>query len=74
MTPVNLLEHGKSLGLDLKKFQQCLDSGKYAAKLRKDLTEKQRAGVTGTPTFFLGLTDPKSLEVKTVRRLVGAQP
>jgi predicted DsbA family dithiol-disulfide isomerase len=51
-----------------------LDSGKYTAKVRKDLNDAQKAGVTGTPTFFLGLTDPKSTEVKSIRKLVGAQP
>jgi protein-disulfide isomerase len=66
-------EHAKAVGLDLTKFQQCVDSGKYTGKVRKDFSDAQRAGVTGTPTFFLGLTDPKVSEVKAVRRIVGAQ-
>jgi len=68
-----LAEHAKALGLDLTKFQQCVDSGKYTGKVRKDFSDAQRAGVTGTPTFFLGLTDPKGSEVKAVKRIVGAQ-
>jgi len=43
------------------------------AKVRKDLAEAQKAGVNGTPTFFVGLTDPKSSEIKAVRKIVGAQ-
>jgi hypothetical protein len=31
-------------------------------------------GVTGTPAFFLAYTEPGSTKVKTVTRLVGAQP
>jgi protein-disulfide isomerase len=42
--------------------------------VRKDLADAQKAGATGTPTFFLGRTDPNSTDVKTVRKLVGAQP
>lgn len=60
--------------MDGAKFQQCLDSGKYAPKVRKDLADGQKAGVTGTPSFFLGFTQPNSSEVKVERPLKGAQP
>jgi protein-disulfide isomerase len=68
-----LLGHAEAVGLDAGKFKTCLDSGKYAAKVRKDLAEAQRAGVTGTPTFFVGLSDPRDSEIKAVRKIVGAQ-
>jgi protein-disulfide isomerase len=74
MTIKDFVDHAQGLGLDSAKFLQCVDSGKYTAKVRKDLNDAQKAGATGTPTFYLGLTDPKSAEVKTVRKLVGAQP
>jgi predicted DsbA family dithiol-disulfide isomerase len=38
------------------------------------MAEAQKAGLTGTPAFFLAYTDPKSTKIKTVSRLVGAQP
>ncbi len=41
------------LGLDTNKFNQCLDSGQYAAKVAEQKAEGGRAGVTGTPTSFL---------------------
>lgn len=69
----DLSDHAQALGLDLPKFQQCLDSGTYAAKVRRDIGDAQKAGVTGTPTFFLGLTESSGSEVKTVRKIVGAQ-
>jgi len=65
--------HAEAVGLDAAKFKACLESGKYVAKVRKDLAEAQKAGVSGTPTFFVGLTDPKSSEIKAVRKIVGAQ-
>jgi protein-disulfide isomerase len=70
----NLQQYGQDLGLDMPKFQQCLDSGKYASKIRKDLDDAQKAGITGAPTFLLGLTAPNNPKVKVLKKLVGAQP
>ena len=68
-----LPNHAQAIGLDAAKFSACLESGKYTAKVRKDLNDAQKYGATGTPTFFVGLTDPKSSDVKAVRKIVGAQ-
>lgn len=72
--PGDLPQHARALGIDLPTFQQCLDSGKYAGKIRKDLADAQAAGVRGTPTFFLGLTEPNEPKVKILGVIVGAQP
>jgi protein-disulfide isomerase len=69
-----LTPHAEAIGLDVAKFEACLNSGRQAAAIRQNMAEAQKAGVTGTPTFFLAYTDPKSSKVKTVRRLSGAQP
>jgi protein-disulfide isomerase len=73
MAPKDVSGYAESMGLDMGKFQSCVDSGKYTAKVRKDLNDAQKYGATGTPTFFIGLTDPKSSEIKAVRKIVGAQ-
>ncbi|GAA0791777.1 DsbA family protein [Marinobacterium sediminicola] len=39
----------EKLGLDRAMFQQCLDSGKYADRVKEDLVEGKRLGITGTP-------------------------
>jgi len=67
-------EHAKAVGLDVPKFEECLNSGRQAAEIRKDMAEGQKAGVTGTPAFFLAYTDPKGSKVTTEVRLTGAQP
>ncbi len=41
------------LGLDEKVFQACLASGKFKAQVEQDLQDGTRAGVTGTPAFFI---------------------
>jgi protein-disulfide isomerase len=73
LAAAQLPSHAQAVGLDAAKFKTCLDSGKYAAKVLKDLAEAQKAGVNGTPTFFVGLTDSKGSEIKVVRKIVGAQ-
>jgi protein-disulfide isomerase len=54
-------------------FKKCLDAGTYAAEVRKDLADGQKAGVTGTPAFCLAVPDGKDGKVKVVQRLSGAQ-
>ena len=66
--------HAEAVGLDVSKFEGCLNAGQQAGEIRKDMAEAQKAGVTGTPLFFLAYTDPSSSKVKTVVRLSGAQP
>jgi protein-disulfide isomerase len=66
--------HAEAIGLDVPKFEACLNAGKYAEAVRKDAGEGAKAGVNGTPAFFLAYTDPTSSKVKTVARLTGAQP
>ena len=70
----DLSESAKALGLDVAAFDQCVDSGKQTARVRNDLVDATRAGARGTPTFYLGLTEPNSLELKAQRILRGAQP
>jgi len=70
----DLPNHAKALVPDMPKFQQCLDNGKHASKIRSDLADGQKAGVQGTPSFFLGLTEPNDANIKAARIIRGAQP
>jgi protein-disulfide isomerase len=51
------------LKLNTATFNACLDSGKQAAAIDKDIADGAKAGVTGTPAMFIN-----------GRMLVGAQP
>ncbi|RME81522.1 MAG: hypothetical protein D6775_13360 [Caldilineae bacterium] len=51
---VNIFKgYATELGLDREAFDACLDGGKYEAEVAADLNEGIRAGVTGTPSFFI---------------------
>ena len=69
----DLSKHAQALGLDGVVFDQCVDTGKSTARIRKDQAEAQQLQTTGTPTFFLGVTDPKTSQIKGTR-IVGALP
>ncbi len=58
-----LKQTATEIGLDAEKFNQCLDSAKYASEVQQDVDEGARYGVTGTPAFFIN-----------GRLLSGAQP
>lgn len=59
----NLKQYAVDLKLDTAKFNSCLDSGKYAAKIQTDISDGQAAGVRGTPAFYIN-----------GRSISGAQP
>ena len=48
-----LASTARSLGLDEKSFQSCQASGKFKAQIDTDLRDGSKAGVEGTPGFFV---------------------
>jgi protein-disulfide isomerase len=49
----NLDQAAASIGLDSKAFDQCLDSHRRLPEIRADQADGTKAGVVGTPTFFI---------------------
>jgi protein-disulfide isomerase len=68
-----LTAYARTLGLDVGKFEQCVGSQRYAGRVRKAVEEGQRAGVRGTPTFFVGVS-ADGRTVRATRMVRGAQP
>jgi len=67
--------HAVVLGLDQDKFKQCVDTGKFTAKVKADIADGTKLNVRGTPTFFFGYPDPKDpSKLNAVKLLSGAQP
>ncbi len=66
--------HAAAVGLDPARFDVCLASGRFVADIRQDMAQAAAAGVEGTPSFFLAVTDPATGRLKPVRFISGAQP
>jgi protein-disulfide isomerase len=72
LAPEQLSAHAQAVGADGAKFDECLQRGVKVAKVRKDLDDGLKAGVTGTPAFFVGVADGGT--VKVARVVKGAVP
>jgi protein-disulfide isomerase len=74
LMPDDLKQHAQSIGLDAAKFDQCLSSGKYAEVVKKDMAAGSKAGVTGTPAFFInGMMLSGAQPLDEFKRLIDAE-
>ena len=74
LKPEQLREYAQEVGLDLDKYEKCLDDKTQQAEIKRDMAEGQKIGVRGTPSFGLGYTDPKGSNVRVIQVIRGAQP
>lgn len=65
----------EELGLDLKKYNACLEDGKFAEFVADGMSEPRAAGITGTPSFILAVRSPNDAsKVKGIKAFSGARP
>ena len=72
LAPPQLTVHARTVGVDGSKFDECLSSGRPAARVERGLADGAAVGVQGTPTFVVGKTKPGDFVESTQIR--GAQP
>jgi protein-disulfide isomerase len=73
LSDVELLNSAKAVGMNSTAFQTCVTQPGVTGKIRLDLDEGARAGITGTPTFFMGVVQ-KDGKLKVLRKVPGAAP
>jgi protein-disulfide isomerase len=49
----DLKKYAKEIGLDMKKFENALKTGKFKDKVTADMDDGDKFGVSATPTFFV---------------------
>lgn len=47
-------DYARANGLDLARYDECMQSGKYAGRIQASYEEGARAGVSSTPTLLVG--------------------
>ncbi len=67
-TQADVKQWGADLGLNTTQFNACADAETYAAEIQDNMSEGQAVGVTGTPSFLIGLRNAQG------QVIVGAQP
>lgn len=60
----DLLRYAKEVGLNQKKFEQCVATHKYDEQIQADMTDGQKFGVGGTPAFFVNGKDTSFYQLK----------
>ena len=53
LTEKDLIKYAEEVGLDVERFTRELKGEAYAASVKRDALDGSRAGVTGTPSFFV---------------------
>lgn len=72
LATIKLGEHARKIGANGAKFDECLSSGRQAARIERSLADGTAAGVRGTPGFVVGKTKADGVVEGTSIR--GAQP
>jgi protein-disulfide isomerase len=68
----DLVKHAGALQLNASQFQQCLESGRFVNDIKKDIADAGTVGISGTPSFLIGVIQPNGT-VKVTKKLVGAK-
>ncbi len=52
LVPTDFTKYATQAGVDVEKYQACVDNRQFASEVQQDLADGLRAGVEGTPTYF----------------------
>lgn len=63
MSDQDLRTYAQNVGLDMKKFDECYQSGRHEKTVQQDIEDGAKIGMSGTPGFYIN-----------GRMLAGAQP
>jgi protein-disulfide isomerase len=67
----NFRDYTKTIGLDLAKYDACMESGRYAGRIQASYQEGASAGVSPTPTLLDGhRLSQGRIDSDAIRRLV----
>jgi len=74
MRPPDISSRAAKLGLDLSKFDECINSSRYNELIDTNVKSAQRMNINGTPTFLLGTFRDGGSVMKIEKSIVGTYP
>lgn len=64
-------DYAKAAGLEVSRYNQCMQSAKFAGRIQASYDEGLRLGVSGTPNFIIaGRLYPSSMPSDSIRAIV----
>ena len=71
----DLKEKARRLGMNSKKFDGCLDSGRYVEQVQNDQKEGLRVGISGTPAVFINgiLVEGGAVPFETIASIINRE-
>jgi predicted DsbA family dithiol-disulfide isomerase len=70
----HLLQYAEELGLDTKRFEQCVAAGEYRGRIEAETREARSMGISGTPAFLVnGLLLPGARPAEEFYRVIDAE-
>ncbi|CAN5768643.1 hypothetical protein BH20ACI4_BH20ACI4_17050 [soil metagenome] len=66
----SLKEFASKIGLERKRFDADLDSGKYAEEVRKDMADGTAYGISSTPTIFVNGVKVRQLSAEGFKKAI----
>ncbi|MCC7460800.1 MAG: thioredoxin domain-containing protein [Proteobacteria bacterium] len=74
LTDEDFIALGKSLKLDMAKFEPCVKESKHMSDVEKDMRDGENAGVSGTPAYFInGIFLSGALPIKKFEEIIEAE-
>ena len=72
LNPKLIVDLAKGTGVDMARFDQCLESERYLEKVKTAMETARKLRLTGTPSFIIGKTTPND-QIEGIK-VVGAHP
>jgi len=74
LKPPDVANRATKLGLDMTKFNECINSKRYDDIIATSVKGSERMNINGTPTFLLGTVQDNGTVIKIQKSIVGAYP
>ena len=74
LTVTDLKKYATQIGINKQKFDECLDSGRMKTRVEEDMSDGTKAGVSGTPTYFInGIVMEGAVSFEDIKKVIEAE-